>query len=119
MLTAAQIFLFTLAVLALIVVVRRYRQKKIGLLPFLLWLPLWGGVAVVILFPEITVTVAGVLGIGRGADLVIYLSIVLIFYLIFRVGVRMERMDREITQIVRSLALNPPPSKTESKKTSQ
>ena len=43
MLTAAQVFLFTLAVLALILVIRRCRQKRIGTLLFFLWLPLWGG----------------------------------------------------------------------------
>ena len=105
MLTAAQVFLFTLAVLALILVIRRYRQKRIGTLLFFLWLPLWGGVAVVILFPEITVLIASLLGIGRGADLVLYLGLLLVFYLLFKVGLRMERMDKEITYIVRTLAL--------------
>lgn len=105
MLTAAQIVLFVLAVLALILVIRRYRQQRIGTLALFLWLTLWVGVAVVILFPDITMVVADVLGIGRGVDLVLYLGFILVFYLLFRMGVRMERMDREITQIVRALAL--------------
>lgn len=106
MLTVAQILFFTLAVVALGLVIWRYRQKRIGLFSFLLWLPLWSGVVVVILFPNISVTIARVLGIGRGADLAMYLGIVLIFYLLFRVAVRLERMEREITQIVRHLALS-------------
>lgn len=104
-LTAAQIVLLTLAVPAMVLVGLRYRQKRIGTLSFFLWLPLWGAIAVVILFPNTTVVVAGLLGIGRGADLVLYLSILLLLYLLFRVIVRLERMDKDITTIVRSLAL--------------
>lgn len=105
MLTTAQAFLFTLAVLALMIVIRRYRQKRIGTLSVLLWLPLWLAVAVVILFPGISVAVANFLGIGRGADLILYLGLIFVFYFLFRIGVRLERIDREITQIVRNLAL--------------
>ena len=107
MFTAAQVFLLTLTVLLMILVIRRYRQKRISTRSFFLWLPLWIAVGVVILFPDITMVFAQLLGIGRGADIVIYLSMILILYLLFKVGIRLERMDREITQIVRHLALTP------------
>lgn len=103
--TIAQVFLLTLAVLVMILVGLRYRQKRISTLSFFLWLPLWGAAAIVILFPNTTMVVAEILGIGRGADLVIYLSIIMLLYLIFRVVVRIERMDKEITKIVRAIAL--------------
>lgn len=105
MLTAAQVFLFTAAVLFMTIAILRYRQRRIGTLPFFLWLSLWIGAAVVILFPATTAVIARLVGIGRGADLVLYLSVILLLYLLFRVVVRLERMDREITQIVRTLAL--------------
>src|SRR3990167_9078224 len=107
MLTIAQTFLFVLTLLPLVLVVKSYRQRRIGTPVFFLWLLLWVGVAVVILFPAITVEIAGWLDIGRGADLVLYLGMIGLFYLLFKVGMRLERMDREITQIVRALALNP------------
>ncbi len=50
-------------------------------------------------------TLAHLLGIGRGADMVMYLGLILIFYLLFKVYVRLEQMDREITQIVRAVTL--------------
>ncbi|MBI2980937.1 MAG: DUF2304 domain-containing protein [Deltaproteobacteria bacterium] len=105
MITLAQVFLFTLATLAMIGVIFKYRDKKIGARFFLLWLFLWAGAAVVILFPESTTAAASLLHIGRGADVVLYLGVILILYLLFTVFVRMERMDREITKIVRNLAL--------------
>lgn len=105
MINDAQVFLLFLAVLIIGLVILRYRQGRIGTLTFLLWFFLWVGAAVVILFPNSTVGVAHFLGIGRGADLVLYLGAILILYLIFRVFVRLEQMDRNMTKIVRTLAL--------------
>lgn len=107
-LSVAQIFLLTLPVLGIIVVIVRYRQRRISTRSLLLWFPLWSVAAFVILFPDTTVEVAQLLGIGRGTDLVLYLSVIFIFYLLFRMIVRFERIDREITLIVRNLALRPP-----------
>lgn len=105
MINVAQIFLLTLTVIMMIMDIVRHRQRKIGRRAFLLWLFLWTGASVVILFPNSTAVLAHRLGIGRGADLVLYISVVLILYLLFKVYVRMEKVDREITQIVRTLAL--------------
>jgi hypothetical protein len=105
MINDAQVMLLSLAVLVMGLVILRYRQRRIGTLAFLLWLFLWAVAAVVILFPNSTVGVAHFLGIGRGADLVLYLGAILILYLIFRLFVRLEQMDRNMTKIVRSLAL--------------
>ncbi len=105
MIIIAQIFLLFLVSLAIGLVIQKYRQRKIGAFGFLLWLMLWIGAAGVILFPNSTMVPAHLLGIGRGADLVLYVSVILILYLIFRIYVRLEKVDREITQIVRTVAL--------------
>jgi small membrane protein len=105
MINDAQVVLLSLAVLIIGVVVRRFRQGRIGTLAFFLWFLLWASAAVVILFPNSTVVVARYVGIGRGADLVLYLGAILILYLIFRMFVRLEQMDRNMTKIVRTLAL--------------
>lgn len=105
MINVAQVFLLSLAGLIIGLVILRYRQRRIGTFAFLFWLFLWAGAAVVILFPNSTVGVAHFLGIGRGADLVLYLGAIFILYLIFRLFVRLEQMDRNMTKIVRALAL--------------
>jgi len=104
-LTTAQIVLIIPTVLVMLFIALLYRQKRISALSFFLWFPLWGAVAVVILFPNITLLPSALLGIGRGVDLVIYLTLFLLLYLVFRLIVRLERMDKDITTIVRSLAL--------------
>jgi hypothetical protein len=105
MISVAQLFLLSLGLLVMGVIVLRYRQRKIGLVVFLLWFFFWSGIEVVILFPKSTVDIAHLVGIGRGTDLALYLSVMLIFYLLFRMYVRLEQMNREITQIVRAVAL--------------
>jgi len=105
MVNIAQILLLSLTVLAIVVTLLKYRQRRIDTLGFLRWLALWLGAGAAILFPESTITVAHLLGIGRGVDLVLYLSLILVFYLLFRTYVRLEQMDRDITKIVRAIAL--------------
>ena len=105
MINAAQVFLLSLIALIMGLVILRNRQGKIGTLALLLWLILWTGAAVVILFPNSTMVGAHLLGLARGSDLILYLSVILIFYLLFRVFVRLEQIDKGITQIVRALAL--------------
>lgn len=105
MIIAAQIFLLSLVVLAMGRAILGYRQRQIGTLGFLLWLVLWAGAAAVIVFPNSTMIVARLVGIGRGTDLVLYVSVILVLYLLFKVYVRLEQLDWQITQIVRALAL--------------
>lgn len=58
-----------------------------------------------VLEPGLTSYVAKRLGIGRGTDVVLYLSIALLFYLIFRLSIALEETRREITELVRKIAL--------------
>jgi hypothetical protein len=105
MISVAQLFLLSLGLLVMGAMVIRYRQRKIGMVVFLLWFFLWSGIEVVILFPKSAMEVAHLVGIGRGTDLALYLSVMLIFYLLFRMYMRLEQVNQEITQIVKVVAL--------------
>ena len=69
------------------------------------WVGFWLVVGVIVVMPEVTSFWARIVGVGRGVDLIVYLSIVLIFYIIFQITVKVERVERNITKIVRTLAL--------------
>lgn len=69
------------------------------------WLALWIAAAVAILRPSITVALAHVLGIGRGADLVFYCGILGMLLGFFVMFVRIRRLEGEITKLVRALAI--------------
>jgi len=58
-----------------------------------------------ILFPEITNQLARNLGVGRGADLVFYTSIIIFWYVILKLYARLRKLEQIITTIVRKKAL--------------
>lgn len=105
MLIVAQIFLLLLVGIAMGVVILRYRQSRISSFVFALWFSLWMAAGIIILFPESTMIPARLLGLGRGTDLILYVSIIFILFLIFRIHVRLEQINREMTKVVRSIAL--------------
>jgi len=78
-----------------------------------MWLIFWLAVGVAFVTPESLTRLANVLGIGRGADLVLYVAVVVVFYLMFRIFVRLENMERNITKIVRKDALKDKDSQNE------
>ena len=49
---------------------------------------------------------SSILGIARGADLIVYVSVVLLFYLIFRLYVKMEKIEQDVTKVVRKIAID-------------
>ena len=66
-----------------------------------MWLVFWLAVGVAFITPESLTKIANLLGIGRGADLVLYVAVVVVFYLMFRIFIRLEKMERDITKVVR------------------
>ena len=69
------------------------------------WMVLWVAAAVSIADPEILVRAAHFLGIGRGADLVLYLSVIFSFLAFFITYLRFRRVEEQLTTIVRHIAI--------------
>ncbi|MFA5188469.1 MAG: DUF2304 family protein [Patescibacteria group bacterium] len=100
-----QIFLILFIIYVVIKVALRYRDKIISLQEFVLWTIFWFLVGFVVILPDTTSMVANIVGVGRGVDLVTYISILILFYLVFRILVRMDKIDKDVTKIVRKIAL--------------
>lgn len=83
----------------------RFRQGDITFRELIIWVIFWFLVSVAALVPKKTDVVAQWLGVGRGVDLLIYISIVVLFFIVFKIIVKLEKIDRDITQIVRTTAL--------------
>ena len=66
---------------------------------------LWGGIFVAVLIPRTTEWLARTVGVGRGTDAVLYLSVVFLFFVQYRTLLRLEKMDHAITEAVRARAL--------------
>lgn len=101
----SQIILSVFLLFALSRVVMQVRSTKLSVSQFVFW----GGVFILaivgVMDPELTTHIARILGIGRGADVVLYISITLLFYLIFRLSIALEETKREISELVRKIAL--------------
>jgi len=72
----------------------------------LLGLVIWLAAAVAIYRPAITTEVARFLGIGRGADLLIYLVAIAFLVSVFYFYRKYRQLSSELTQVVRSIALD-------------
>lgn len=100
-----QIVLGVFVIFAVSRVVVQVRQGNLSPISFLFWATLFSLALVGLFFPETLTNLARLAGIGRGVDVVIYLSIILLFYLVFRLHVMFEDLRQEIAKIIREIAL--------------
>jgi len=76
----------------------------------LIYLALVSAGLIFILFPELSTRVANLVGIGRGADLVLYTFIVVALFNHVSLISRMRGLERQLTQLVRTIAVDEPRS---------
>lgn len=76
-------------------------------LPFhiMLVFALLGAGALAVVFPSVTDDAARLFGVGRGADLVTYISIVAIMFVLLHYYTKFVDMQRKITDLTRELAI--------------
>jgi hypothetical protein len=91
-----------LALLTFSAGLRGYVRKRIVFFWLLIWI--FGSVAIV--WPRSTMLLARWLGIGRGADLLLYVSVLATLVGFFYIYTRFRRMDRQMTLLVRRLAID-------------
>jgi small membrane protein len=60
---------------------------------------------VCVLFPEWTNVLAHKLGVGRGADMVFYLFILLFYFILLKLYARMRKLEEQLTILIRNDAL--------------
>ena len=59
-----------------------------------------------IVYPEILNSIANLVGVGRGTDLLLYAMVVVLIGNIISTTRRHRQMEREVTQLARALALS-------------
>ena len=101
-----QILAIVVMVFGIVRTISLFRERRLSAVWFVFWVIIWGGVGVVAFVPKIASQVADFLGVGRGIDVLVYVSILLLFYLIFRIYLRLESIERNITKLVREIALH-------------
>ncbi|MBI5221393.1 MAG: DUF2304 domain-containing protein [Candidatus Magasanikbacteria bacterium] len=104
--TTIQFFLILFFLFALLKVTARFRGGEIKFLNALVWVLFWLLASTVVLIPGLAIWLAKFLGVGRGVDAVIYLAIAVLFFLVFRLLVRLEKLEKNLTRLVRQDALS-------------
>jgi hypothetical protein len=69
------------------------------------WMLIWFAAAAALIWPNATRVVARALGIGRGTDLVLYVSVFAMLAGFFYIYTRFRKLDRALTLLVRELAI--------------
>lgn len=100
-----QIFFLIIFIFAFCKVLVRYIHREIRFLDTLLWGAIWIGGGIIMLIPNSTFYVARFFGVQRGADIVIYITLVVLLFIIFRLTITLERYNKEITLLTRHKTL--------------
>lgn len=100
-----QLFFGTLVLLIIFWKIYSFLKGHTKLRRFVVFLFFWCSVLLAIIFPEETNRIAKFFNITRGADFFIYISIIVIFYTIFKIYEKIEQVEKDITKIVREIAL--------------
>lgn len=100
-----QIVVVTLLALLAAVTVRSAIAGRARKRVTVFWMLVWITGACATIWPHLTRDVARSLGIGRGTDLVLYCSVLLLVSGLFYVYTRLRQMDRTMTLLVRELAI--------------
>jgi len=100
-----QIFLSLIIVFFIVRLVLRYKKANLNGSEFVTWLFFWLIALTIVLLPETVNFLARSLKVGRGVDLVIYLALMILFYIFFKLSLRLEKIEQDISQVVRKVAM--------------
>jgi hypothetical protein len=102
----AKIFAFILAVVSISKSYVDFRARIESLRIFLFWLFTWLAIVIVALFPSIIDYVIGAFGGGRtGLGTVFGMGLVFLYFLAYRMYVKIGRIEQKLTKTVQELAL--------------
>jgi len=104
------IYQIILAVISVIIISQRTirflrREKAQSLFKYLTFTFIWGGIALIALFPDIAHWIRRTFGFGDNFNTLIFIAFVILFVLFFRLMSIIERIESQITDIVRKEAL--------------
>ena len=100
-----QIILIVLSCIGILFGIYQYKKNNFNNAVLSLWVLVGIAIIVTALFPGITTVIANIFGFGRGLDIIYIISILFIFYIVFKLYNKMEEQKRRINELVSQLAL--------------
>ena len=104
MMTLISILLILGAVFFIIRALIKLQAKKLSYNYGILWIALWLLLIGIILLPKVESSLANLFGIQKGLDAFVYIAILGLFYWMFRLYEKLEKINTDITAIVRETA---------------
>ncbi|MGI5828488.1 MAG: DUF2304 domain-containing protein [Patescibacteria group bacterium] len=101
-----KLIFFTLLLWPISRVWLRFKDGGIKFGMFLFWTAVWLAGVFAVFFPGFLTYVAELAGIGRGSDMALYVSVAVLFYLVFRTNVTVENVKHDISKVVMEVALS-------------
>jgi hypothetical protein len=100
-----QIAAFAFAAIHIARILALWKTKKLPLRTAVFWFFVWFAVLLVVSITPIIDALSRPIGVGRGIDLIVYISIMLLFYLVFQQNMKIDKLEQDITKVVREKAL--------------
>jgi len=101
----SQLILSIVILFILIKTWNSYRAKKMSTSFSIFWVMFWSAALFVIFYPGFLTKIANILNIGRGVDFALYVSIILLFYSVYKLNIKIGKLNRDLTKIVRKIAI--------------
>ncbi len=100
-----QIAAFVFAAIHIARIMALWKTKKLPLKTAVFWFFVWFAVLLIVSVTPIIDALSRPVGVGRGIDLVVYIGIMILFYLVFQQNMKIDKLENEITKLVREIAL--------------
>lgn len=102
-----QLAIAFLSLVAIISAVRRKKEHLLGPIGALFWIIFWVALVSIVSLPTTLLDrFSQFIGIGRGVDLVMYIAIAMLFFIVFKLYIKIESMKRDMTEIARTKTLD-------------
>lgn len=102
---AIQVIILLFAIFALSRAFLRLKDRQMALTAFLFWTGIWSLLIIVALSPSILTSIANTIGVANGTNLLVISAVMLLFYLIFRIYIRLEKTEKELSALVTELSI--------------
>lgn len=103
---AIQILIVMIAIAAVVKAWRAYAGGQMDKRKVIGWTILWLVGVTIILLPDTTSWFAERVGVGRGVDAVVYVSVVVLFFTLFQTSRKVDKLERQLTKLVRAIAID-------------
>jgi len=100
-----QVIVIVFSLFALSRLVLRRKDRAIPLGELIFWAVIWLGAIFLAIFPSVFNSAANRTGVENTINLIIAVAIIILFYLQFRLYVRVEQQGQDITRLVREISL--------------